>query len=346
MKTMEHVIGDFANFTGCALKTSGWTRDLPGDVTGNTGIVVVSVTAASNNILAGDIGSTITHADGDSGTLLDMIVTGGTNDYLWIRPDSNALANDFNWGVIELNASDARNAENIRNIALSGSINETFTATGEFITAKKGGRKLIIMDEADNLFERIQRRDPQEKDMSDHGGKAAIIETLKRTQQPVILIVNDLYELTRNSGDVIKQLSEVVKFTKIRQPTVRQILRQICELEGVKIMTDALDELSRRADGDLRAAINDLQSLALGAEQISFDSLSALSTRNVKSSIFDAVREILKATDVDRADREIWAGGNVKRPNRDSWLLWDDLTIVTRKVPATTELAQQCVSGV
>lgn len=91
MKTMEHIVGDYENFTGCALKTSGWTR-----VVGtNTGIVVVAVTAASNNIVAADIGLDITHADGDAGTLLDVIVTGGTNDYLWIRPDSSAAANNF-----------------------------------------------------------------------------------------------------------------------------------------------------------------------------------------------------------------------------------------------------------
>ncbi|WP_455392583.1 replication factor C large subunit [[Eubacterium] cellulosolvens] len=217
-----------------------------------------------------------------------------------------ALAEDLNWGVIELNASDARNAETIRSIALAGSINETFTATGEFVSAKAGGRKLIIMDEADNLFERIQKRDPQAKDMSDHGGKAAIIETLKKSRQPVILIVNDLYELTRNSGEAIKQLSEVVKFGKIRQPTVRLVLRQICELEGIKITPDALDELARRADGDLRAGINDLQSLAMGSTQITFDSLDALGYRNIKSTIFDAVREVLKTMDLERARKAIW----------------------------------------
>ena len=26
LATMEHLIGDYANFTGCALKTSGWAR--------------------------------------------------------------------------------------------------------------------------------------------------------------------------------------------------------------------------------------------------------------------------------------------------------------------------------
>jgi hypothetical protein len=94
LKTMEHIIGDFANFTGCALKTSGWTRDLPGDGTGAVGIVVVPVT--NIDIAVSDIGDTLSHADGDSGVLLDFIDTGGATDYLFIRPDDNALANDFN----------------------------------------------------------------------------------------------------------------------------------------------------------------------------------------------------------------------------------------------------------
>lgn len=90
MKTMEHIIGDFANFTGCALKTSGWTR-----VTStNTGIVVVPVTSGGT-IVVGDIGNTISHADTDSGTLLDVVITGGSTDYLWIRPDTSAAGDDW-----------------------------------------------------------------------------------------------------------------------------------------------------------------------------------------------------------------------------------------------------------
>lgn len=87
--TMEHL-------TGGALKTAGWTRSLPGDGSGAIGIVVAPVLHSSNNIVAGDIGQDITHADGDVGTLLDVIDIGGTDDYLVIRPDTNALANDFN----------------------------------------------------------------------------------------------------------------------------------------------------------------------------------------------------------------------------------------------------------
>jgi hypothetical protein len=89
-KSMEHVIGDFANFTGCALKTSGWARV----VSSNTGIVCIPVTSGGA-IVIGDIGFDITHADLDAGTLLDVIVTGGAIDYLWVRPDSSAAADNF-----------------------------------------------------------------------------------------------------------------------------------------------------------------------------------------------------------------------------------------------------------
>jgi replication factor C large subunit len=145
-----------------------------------------------------------------------------------------------------------------------------------------------------------------EKDMSDRGGKAAIIETLRRTKQPVILIANDLYELTRNSGAAIKNMSEVVKFQKIRQATVRLVLKSICEHEGVEITSDALDELSRHADGDLRSAVNDLQLLAQGRNKITFDDLGAIGFRNVKTSIFDALRVILHTTQFDQARKVAW----------------------------------------
>lgn len=81
--------------TSGAVRTSGWTRSLPGDGTGDIGIVVVPVTSGGT-IVAADAGNTISHADGDSGTLLEVISDGGATDYLIIRPDTNALADDWN----------------------------------------------------------------------------------------------------------------------------------------------------------------------------------------------------------------------------------------------------------
>src|SRR5690349_304858 len=100
-----------------------------------------------------------------------------------------ALAADLGWGVIELNASDARNEEAIRRVAGAGALNETFRDDGAFIKASAGGRKLIVLDEADNVFGR-----------EDKGGVPAITEMIRSTRQPVVLIVNDYYALTRRAS--------------------------------------------------------------------------------------------------------------------------------------------------
>ncbi|MDP6379393.1 MAG: AAA family ATPase, partial [Candidatus Thalassarchaeaceae archaeon] len=61
-----------------------------------------------------------------------------------------ATAEDFGWVVIELNASDARNAAAIRRAAGGGATNFTFSLDGSFDL--EGDRKtLILLDEVDHL---------------------------------------------------------------------------------------------------------------------------------------------------------------------------------------------------
>ena len=61
-----------------------------------------------------------------------------------------ATAEDHGWIVIELNASDARNAASIRRAAGGGASNFTFSLDGTFDMG--GDRKtLILLDEVDHL---------------------------------------------------------------------------------------------------------------------------------------------------------------------------------------------------
>ena len=91
-----------------------------------------------------------------------------------------ALARDMSWDVIELNASDQRTAAVIERIAGTGSTTASLTGSS---------RKLIVMDEADNL-----------QGTADRGGAKAIIECIKNARQPMILIANDIYGLAPDSG--------------------------------------------------------------------------------------------------------------------------------------------------
>ena len=62
-----------------------------------------------------------------------------------------ALANEFNWSFIELNTSDVRNADKIKNIVTMGAVNETFNDNGLRGTANElsypdSGSSLIRKD--------------------------------------------------------------------------------------------------------------------------------------------------------------------------------------------------------
>ncbi len=94
--------------TGGSLRTTGWTRVQDS----NIGIVIAPVTAAGSTISSSDIGFDITHADGDSGVLLEYIDTGATDDYCVIRPDDDAIGNSFDSASLNLTCNGNTAAQN------------------------------------------------------------------------------------------------------------------------------------------------------------------------------------------------------------------------------------------
>jgi len=200
-----------------------------------------------------------------------------------------ALANEMGWSIVEMNASDSRNADAIRKVATRGAVLQTFSDSGEFLRAAQGGRKLIILDEADNVFGR-----------EDKGGIAAIVETIQKSRQPVALIANDYYALTRRSSS-LKRLCKTIKFQGIHEDAMKNILRTIASREEVEVSSDVLDVIVQRAAGDLRSAINDLESLAIGNRTVASEATRALGYRDREITIFPAIEEILRSGDARRA---------------------------------------------
>lgn len=215
---------------------------------------------------------------------------------------AHALAHEFGWGIVELNASDARNAGAIQRVAGVGAIHQTFSLEGEFQSSRDGHRKLIILDEADNLYERAADAKAEDgTDMGDRGGKRAIVDTITSTQQPIILIVNDAYALSRGSGSRLAKLAVKVPFRRLTAPTVRKALDRVAHAEGLQVNPEALQAIASRAQGDLRGAINDLQALAAGQVHVSSLDAAAWGDRNRPTSAFDAMATILKRRDAGRA---------------------------------------------
>jgi len=209
-----------------------------------------------------------------------------------------ALANDYGWTAVELNTSDARNATKIKNVATFGAINETFDDHGRFISSREGGRKLIILDEADNLYERITGSEKNDNDLSDRGGKKAIIDTIKITHQPIILIVNDYYNLIKGAGESLKHMCKLIRFYDPYPNVVLNLLKKICLREDITVNQQVLKTISDRCKGDIRSAVNDLQSLCLDKKQINVQALNVIGYRDREKDIFNALREIFKTKNI------------------------------------------------
>ncbi len=190
-----------------------------------------------------------------------------------------ALASAMNWEVMEMNASDKRTGSIIDRIA--GEASKTASLTGKT-------RKLIILDEADNLHGN-----------SDRGGKSAITRTIKESNQPIILIANDYYDLTRG----LRNATEEIEFKPINETEIAKALRDICDDKGIKYDISSLRSIAENADGDLRAAVNDLQKNAVGKDTLKSSEL-ILDTRNKKTAIFPFLNFILKEGEAKNAQDE------------------------------------------
>lgn len=209
-----------------------------------------------------------------------------------------ALANDMNWEVVELNASDQRTKSTLERIA--GSSSTTASLTG-------ASRKLILLDEADNLH-----------GQADRGGAKAIIDIIAASQQPIILIANDYYALPKE----LKAITEPLQFRALQARSIVPRLRQICAAEGVECDPAALEEIANRADGDMRAAVNMLYAAAIGRDRLLASDIHT-STKDERSTIFELVGAVFasrKDSDLLRMVMEVedtpdtveqWLEGNM-----------------------------------
>lgn len=184
---------------------------------------------------------------------------------------AQAIANEFS-EYIELNASDKRSQDVIKS-----TIGESSSSRSLF----GDEYKLIIMDEVDGIH-----------GTNDRGGVKAIGDIIKTSKHPLILIANDFYSKRLQS---IKPKCQVIKMAKIRSPTINKMLKDIAKEEGIEYDKEALKLLSKKANGDIRSAINTFQALADASHELTVEDVENVTTKDDRSTIIDGVMATLKS---------------------------------------------------
>ncbi len=208
----------------------------------------------------------------------------------------HALANDLGFEILEVNASDFRNSDAINSIVGSASQQSSLFNKG----------KVILVDEIDGLAGR-----------EDRGGVGALKDVISRSSFPVILTANDPWD---KKFSPLRNASAMVQLRTPTYISVYNILKHICKEEKIKSDDDDLKRLARRAGGDFRAAINDLQNLTHDDRELKKHELDELGERNQIESMNSALVKVFKTRDFSIA---IDALSDVDE-DLDTSILWID----------------------
>ena len=270
---------------------------------------------------------------------------------------AKAVASEKGWAIIELNASEERNAASIRRAATRGSqhISLDLFSNGSV----PDGKTIILLDEVDHLAggfskiseERIGKSLSPDDDASsisgDSGGKAELMNLLEISKQPVIMTCNDPMRLWgggrswRMNRDRILRVADMVQFKRVSPNDMRKIAYRILDGEGVKIDPGALEEIISGNPGDLRALVRDIQAASTLAEGfITVDEvrgLSTVATRDSQIDVFRAMKEIYASKSGAEA-YEILRNSDKDPDQMLAWFSWNNLSVFdTRSLSTISE---------
>ncbi|MCF7866124.1 replication factor C large subunit [Candidatus Woesearchaeota archaeon] len=188
-----------------------------------------------------------------------------------------ALAEEDNYELIELNASDTRNKEAIETI-LGGASKQM---------SLFGTNKLILVDEIEGI-----------SGMKDRGAIQNIIKIVKESNFPIVIIGHDAHH---DKVKALKKESELIEYTQLTPEETMQILNTICKIEKIECEEKTLKQLARISGGDARAAINDLQTISAGKQKIEMKDIEEISDRQSTQKIEEALKIIFKTTNPEIA---------------------------------------------
>ncbi|WWC90616.1 uncharacterized protein L201_005552 [Kwoniella dendrophila CBS 6074] len=187
----------------------------------------------------------------EDGNVPHIIISGmpGIGKTTSIHCLAHALLGDaYKEGVLELNASDERGIDVVRNKIKSFAQRK--------VTLPNGRHKIIILDEADSMTAGAQ-------------------QALRRTME--IYSNTTRFALACNmSNKIIEPIQSrcaILRYSKLRDAEVLKRLKEICEMEDVKYNDQGLAALIFTAEGDMRQAINNLQSTYSGFGFVSQDNV-------------------------------------------------------------------------
>ena len=227
-----------------------------------------------------------------------------------------AIAHDLGYPLVEMNASDQRNRDSMKSIALMAALYQDIFAN----FGTEGQKKIILIDEADSIFE-----GRSSETGGDSGGLSELLKVIQRTKNPIILTMNNYYEFRRKSvGKIILDSSTAIEFVPYRRRNdtdyknfklkLNRKIYEILQTENVKMDQRFVTEIIEKNGSDIRSILNDIESLRDGSGS------SGVSMRDSQTSIYNVMQDTFRSGDYSKIMRDMYD----KDFQAEDYLMWID----------------------
>ncbi len=179
---------------------------------------------------------------------------------------AHVLAKENTLEIFELNASDLRNRIKLEEILKPATEQKSLFSKG----------KIILVDEVDGVT------------ASDRGGLPELIALIEKTKFPIIITCNDIWQ---QKFSLLRRKCELVQLKELKYEEVLKIIQEITKKEEKIVHENILKTIAAKSKGDIRAAINDLQSVILFDEPLTPESIHE---REKQEDIFNILKKIFK----------------------------------------------------
>lgn len=180
---------------------------------------------------------------------------------------AHVLAQELDHEIFELNSSDLRNRAKLDEVLKPSTQQHSLFSKG----------KVILVDEVDGVT------------TTDYGGLPELIVLIERTKFPIIITCNDIWQ---NKFSLLRSKCEMIPIKEIPYLSILEYLKEISKKENKIVNENALKEIAAKSRGDLRAALNDLQSILYSEETEIMQ--TEIDLREKAQDIFNALREVFK----------------------------------------------------
>ncbi len=202
---------------------------------------------------------------------------------------AHVTAKETNAEIFELNASDLRNKIKLQEVLKP--------AIEQKSLLKKN--KIILVDEVDGIS------------AVDRGGLTELLLLIELTSYPLIITANDVWNRKLSS---LRKNSDLVQLKEINYHIMKGLMFEILKKENLFLDNNIVTTIAVKAKGDLRAAINDLQT----ASKIKEPSSEIFDERNKETDIFNALKMVFKG----KPTKETLGVFDQVNMNLDEIILW------------------------